>query len=109
MVALQDEARRALVGRNLSVGGMLLEQNLDLSMGDEVKLAIFGREREEPVLVLGQVVRDDAHGVALRFLDVDEPTAARLESLVAGLPSVERLADSEAEALGTVMAEIVRD
>ena len=105
--ALRDRAERALVGRNLSAGGMLVEQNLDLRVGEETQLAIFGREGEEPILVRAQVVREDQDGMALEFVDVAPGDPERLEALVAGLPAVERLADGEAEALGTVVAEIV--
>jgi hypothetical protein len=40
-------------------------------------------------------------------VDVLPEAAERLEALVVGLPAVERLADSEVEAMGTVVAEIV--
>ena len=105
--ALRDRAERALVGRNLSRGGMLVEQNLELRVGEETKLAIFGREDEEPILVRARVVREDESGVALEFVDVAAGDPERLEALVAGLPAVERLADGEAGAMGTVVAEIL--
>ena len=107
VVAVQETGQRVLVGRNLSAGGMLVEQNLELSVGDEAQLSIFGRDGEEPISVRGRVVREDANGMALTFVDVSPTDAERLERLVAALPSVERLADTEAEAMGTVVAEIV--
>lgn len=107
--ASRDEASRALVGRNLSTGGLLVEQNLDLRLGDETTLEIFEREAGEALRVRARVVRDDEAGMALQFIDVPPDVAERLESLVAGLPSVERLADSETEAMGTVVAGIVED
>jgi hypothetical protein len=107
VLAFKSRAARALVGRDLSTGGMLVEQSLELRVGDEPQLAIFGREGDEPIEVRARVVREDDRGHALQFLDLTPVQAARLEALVAGLPSVERLADGEAESLGTVMAEIV--
>jgi hypothetical protein len=107
VLAHRDEAERALVGRNLSTGGMLVEQNLELRLGDEATLAIFGRDGEDPLEVRARVVRDDENGMALQFFDVDPDDAERLEALVAQLPSVERLADTETEAMGTVVAQIV--
>jgi len=107
VLAIKNEAQRALVGRNLSTGGMLVEQNLSLREGDDVRLAIFGRPREEPIVVRARVVREDSEGMALQFFAVGLEEAERLEALVADLPSVERLADGEAEAMGTVMAQIV--
>ncbi len=105
--AIRDEAARALVGRNLSTGGLLVEQNLDLRLGDEMVLEIFEREDGAPLRVRARVARDDEAGMALQFIDVPFDVSERLESLVAGLPAVERLADSEAEAMGTVVAGIV--
>jgi len=107
VLAIKNEAQRALVGRNLSTGGMLVEQNLALREGDDVRLAIFGRPREEPIVVRARVVREDSDGMALQFFAVGLEEAERLEALVADLPSVERLADGEAEAMGTVMAQIM--
>lgn len=107
VLAFKSRAERALVGRDLSTGGMLVEQSLELRVGDEPRLAIFGREGDDPIELRARVVREDDRGHALQFLDVTPAQAARLEALVAGLPSVERLADGEAESLGTVMAEIV--
>lgn len=107
--AVRDEAARTLVGRNLSTGGLLVEQNLDLRIGDETTLEIFERRDGDPLRVRARVVRDDDAGMALQFVDVPDDVAGRLEALVAGLPPIERLADSEAEAMGTVVAGIVPD
>ncbi len=109
VLAIQDQAARVLMGRNLSMGGMLVEQTLELGQGDETRLAIFGRDGDEPILVRARAVREDTGGLALQFFDVSDADAARLEALVGALPEVERLADGETEAMGTVVAEIVRD
>lgn len=77
-------------------------------MGAKVRIAIYGGSREEPFLLSAHVIRDDGNeGIALRFEHVEESTAARLEELVAGLPSVERLADGETGSLGTVLSRLV--
>jgi hypothetical protein len=107
VLAFQRRAERALVGRDLSTGGMLVEQSLELRLGDEPVIAIFAREHEAPIELRARVVREDERGAALQFLDPTPEQAVRLEALVAGLPSVERLADGERDALGTVLAEIV--
>jgi len=107
VLAIKNEAQRVLMGRDLSPGGMLVEQSLALRQGDDVSLAIFGRAREEPIVVRARVVREDADGMALQFFAVGLEEAECLEALVADLPSVERLADGETEAMGTVMAQIV--
>jgi CheY-like chemotaxis protein len=109
VLAIQDRAARVLMGRNLSMGGMLVEQSLELGQGDETRLAIFGRDGDDPILVRARAVREDAGGMALQFFDVADADAVRLEALVGALPEVERLADGETEAMGTVVAEIVGD
>jgi hypothetical protein len=109
VVELRERAARALVGRNLSAGGMLVEQNLGLRPGDETRLAIFTRSDEPPIEVRARALREDEAGLALQFLDVPPREAERLEALVAGLPPVELLSDGEAGSLGTVVAEIVGD
>lgn len=109
VLAIRDAAERTLVGRNLSTGGMLVEPDETLALGETLRLAVFGKAREEPILVEARVVRDDGSGgLALRFDGVLPDQARRLETLVATLPAVERLSDSEAAAMGTVVAEILR-
>jgi len=78
---------RALIGRDLSVGGMLVEPNDDLVVGEQVKLILFGHSDKEPIVVRASVLRDaGSDGIALRFADLGEATAARLEELVQSLP-----------------------
>ena len=106
--AFGERALRVLVGRDLSVSGMRVERHPDLWLGDHLQLAIYGEAGEEPMLVWGHVERSDGdNGLLIRFDPLDEPTEARLERLVASLPSVESLHDSEAEAMGTVLGEIL--
>lgn len=108
VVALARDGRQVLLGRDLSIGGMRVEPNPELSVGARVKLAIYGAAREEPFLLRATVARDDGdHGLALRFEPVEEGVAARLEALVAGLPSVEALLEGEARSLGTVLSRLV--
>jgi hypothetical protein len=106
--AFGERALRVLVGRDLSVGGMRVERHSDLWLGDHLQLAIYGEAGQEPMLIWGHVERSDGDdGVVLRFDPLDQATQARLERLVANLPSVESLSDSEAEAMGTVLGEIL--
>ena len=107
--AFGERALRVLVGRDLSVGGMRVERHTDLWLGDHLQLAIYGAAGEEPMLVWGRVERSDGDdGLVIRFDPLDDPAqASRLERLVASLPAVESLHDSEAEAMGTVLGEIL--
>jgi hypothetical protein len=106
--AFAERALRVLVGRDLSVGGMRVERNSDLWLGDHLQLAIYGEAGKEPMLVWGRVERSDGdNGLVIRFDPLEESTQARLERLVSSLPSIESLHDSEAEAMGTVLSEIL--
>jgi hypothetical protein len=106
--AFGDRAMRVLVARDLSMGGMRVERDSGLEMGDRVHLAIYGAADEEPFLVWATVARDDGdRGMALVFEDVHEVVARQLEAVVADLPAVESLHDNEAQAMGTVVTEIL--
>jgi len=106
--SLGEEANLVLMGRDLSAGGMRVEPHPGLEVGKALRLAIYGTAREEPFVVLARVVRNDGDdGVGLRFEQLAAGVAARLESLVAGLPSVESLHGEEADALGSVVSRIL--
>ena len=107
--SLGEEANLVLMGRDLSVGGMRVEPHPELEMGKTLQLAIYGAPREEPFLVRATVVRNDGdEGVGLSFDQIEGSVAARLESLVAGLPSVESLRGGETDALGSIVSRILQ-
>jgi hypothetical protein len=106
--AFGERALRVLVGRDLSAGGMRVERHTDLWLGDHLQLAIYGDAGEAPMLIWGHVERSDGDdGMVIRFDPLDESVQARLERLVSNLPAVESLQEGEAEALGTVLGEIL--
>jgi hypothetical protein len=106
--AFGKRALRVLVGRDLSLGGMRIEPLPGLELGDRLHLAIYGNPGEAPFLVWATVARDDGdQGLGLVFDPVESALAERLEGLVGGLPAVEDLHDSECEAMGTVVSEIL--
>ncbi len=106
--SLDEEASLVLMGRDLSVGGMRIEPNPKLEAGTRLRLAIYGEPREEPFVVRARVARNDGdEGVGLRFEQIAAGVAARLESLVASLPSVESLHGAETDALGSVVSRIL--
>jgi hypothetical protein len=108
--AFGNRALRVLVGRDLSVGGMRIERVPGLELGDRLHLAVYGNSGDPPFLIWGTVSRDDGErGMALVFDPVEPDVGHRLEVLVGGLPAVESLHDSEVEAMGTVVTEILHD
>jgi hypothetical protein len=106
--AFGKRALRVLVGRDLAVGGMRIDPLPGLQLGDRLHLAIYGEAGESPFLVWATVHRDDGErGMALAFDTLPAEVAKRLERLVGSLPAVESLHDSEVQAMGTVMSEIL--
>jgi hypothetical protein len=60
--------------------------------------------------VEAEVARDDGEqGFALVFRDPDARTQEQIEKLVACLPDVESLDDSELGGVGAILSEILRD
>jgi hypothetical protein len=107
--AFGSRALRVLVGRDISVLGMRVEATPDLAIGDRLHLAIYGDPGEEPFLVWATVARDDGEkGIQIAFDELHPVVAAQLEKLVAVLPAVESLNDDEAEAMGTVISEMLQ-
>jgi len=107
VIGLSEEAATVLMGHDLSIGGMRVGGGHDLEVGRRVRLAVFGAPREEPILVRAIVARAENGGYGLQFVDVGAESGARLEHLVAHLPSVESLESDEAEGLGTVVTRIL--
>jgi hypothetical protein len=101
----RDRAMRVLVGRNLSLGGMLIDPDPDLRVGERLALALFGTP-EQRISLHARVVRSDAAGVALHFESPTPAATRELEAIVAGLPSIERTAGGGA--IATVVGEIAR-
>ncbi len=106
--AFGTRALRVLVGRDLSVGGMRIEYNSSLELGDRLHLAIYGSPGDEPILVWGTLNRDDRErGMGIEFDEIHPIAAEQLEKMVGSLPSVESLHDDEIAAMGTVLTEIL--
>jgi hypothetical protein len=99
-VTQRDRALRTLVGRNISAGGMLLEPETDLQVGDRIALALFGKPGQR-LQVRARVVRSDAQGLALVFDTLSAPATLELEKLVAGLPAAE-----DGESTGSIAAVV---
>jgi hypothetical protein len=88
VIALGDQAARVLVGRDLSLGGMRVEPNAALRVGETLRLAIHGGDGT-PAVVEAEVVRDEGkRGYVLRFAGVGEAERVYLESLLGELPTL---------------------
>jgi len=54
--------------RDISVGGLFIETNLDLAVGQEVAVSIPFSDGRPPVRVRGEVARVTGDGIGIRFL-----------------------------------------
>ena len=105
---LAEASHLALVGRDLSAGGMRIDPHPALREGDRLALDLYGGPDEGPLRVRGQVIRDAGRdGLAIAFDPLSGEIHQRIEGLVAGLPSVEALDTSETDALGSIVSHIV--
>jgi hypothetical protein len=109
VVALHEEAARVVMARNLSRGGLLVEPIPGVSLNEEFRLALYGAQREEPILVRAQVVRDEGkEGIALRFVGLDPYATQKVEKLIAALPATESLRDDRCGVHGSrIVSKIV--
>lgn len=106
VIALGDEATRVLMGRDISLGGMRVDPNPLLSVGDALRLAIHVNGLEVPLVVDAEVHRNDGeHGVALRFVELSSDARRYLGAAVEELPVLEP-AEDESEK-GYIVSEIL--
>jgi hypothetical protein len=105
VVALGDEAARVLIGRDLSPGGMRIDPNPRLQVGQRLRVALHVSQGEAPVVVEAEVDRDDgALGLVLRFRGVPDPVVRYLTKMVDSLPVLEA---SSSSAERVVISEIL--
>jgi hypothetical protein len=107
VIALGDEVARVLLGRDLSVGGMRVDPHPGLSVGDALRIALYARTGDPPLVVSAKVGRDDGdEGLALQFRDLSRAAEDYIGRMVESLPYIEaREADDEGESV--VVSEIL--
>jgi hypothetical protein len=87
-----SRAVHALVGRDLSPGGMRVDPHPELALHQRLRLALYEPSVARPVVVDAEVMRDDGEaGLALRFVDLDPGVAEEIACILATLPSLESL------------------
>jgi hypothetical protein len=104
---LDDEANSVLLGRDLSIGGMRVEYHENVQIGDVLELAVYVSPREEPIILKARVAHDAGDGLGLSFEGMPPEVGARLEKLIARLPSVESLQGGETGGLGSVVSRVL--
>jgi hypothetical protein len=81
----------AWLGRDLSRTGLCINAWPAPPLRSVVHLALYGRSREEPLLVRAEVVRRDGDEVGLRFVGLGPVEQHALDRLLGSLPTVEDL------------------
>jgi hypothetical protein len=104
---LDDEANSVLFGRDLSLGGMRIDYHPRVQVGDVLELAVYASAREEPIIVKARVGHDAGDGLGVVFEGLPADVGARLEKVVARLPSVESLQGGEAAGVGSVVSRVL--
>jgi hypothetical protein len=107
VVALGGEITRVLIGRDLSVGGMRVDPQPALSVGDVLQIALYERTGEQPLVVSAEVSRDDADkGLALQFRGLSRAAERHLGRMVESLPYLEVREEGD-EGESVVVSEIL--
>jgi len=106
VIALGDAATRVLMGRDISLGGMRVNPNPLLKVGDDVRLAIHVGGQDAPLVLTARVHRDDGErGVVLRFHELDREASRLLDLMLESLPIFEP--GGSPAAPGLIVSEIL--
>ena len=94
-----------LLGREISIGGMRVDRDALLRVGQDVRLALHVATLDAPLVVTARVHRDEGpRGMVLRFHALSPDDTRHLTSLLDALPAIEPGASGEA---GVVVSEIL--
>ena len=105
VIALGEEATRVLMGHEISIGGMRVQPNPELSIGMELQLAVHVENRDAPLVVRARVHRDDGErGLLLRFYELEPETCRYLNDMMDQLPLVDAGEDGEGYLVTEILA-----
>jgi hypothetical protein len=108
VIALGVEAARVLIGRDISVGGMRVDPNPCIAVGDDVRIAVHLKVSEDPLVVRARVQRDDGErGLVLRFHELDAASRESLERMVGFLPVLGRSSSQGDEGEVLLVSELI--
>jgi hypothetical protein len=109
LAAMGADGSAILFGRDLSLSGLRVGPHPRLSVGSHVSIALYGRSREEPLLIDAEVLREDpGGGFGLRFGPMEPQQQAWLERLLQQLPEVEALGNAGLDSDRIVISRLVR-
>ena len=108
VIALDQQATRILLGRDISTGGMRVDATEALAVGDQVRLALHVHSHRAPMVVSALVDRDDGEqGLMLQFNGLSSDQEKALAETVGRLPSVE-VGGGGSEGAQVVVSEILQ-
>ncbi len=109
VVAFSPEAPEQIVlGHDLSPKGVRIQRRAGLELGSRITLALYGRSREEPVVVDAKLVADHGEsGMGLEFVSLTPEQKQELEKLIAHLPPLESLQDGRPDGESLVISRLV--
>jgi len=103
------EGPSLVIGRDLSMRGMRLAPHPDLRVGSRIALALYRGPSLRPIVIEGEVLRDDgAMGVGVRFDPLQPDQARELGTMLEQLPAIRSLYAGDDEAEAVVVGKIVR-
>jgi c-di-GMP-binding flagellar brake protein YcgR len=86
VIARGAGAPRVLLGRDLSTGGMRVENAVGLRPGEELQLALHSQSGDVPLVLRASVLRSDPSGAAaLEFSDLSSSQRVALDKLLSRL------------------------
>ena len=101
--ALGGEQVAVVLGRDLSLTGIQVEENSSLAVGDRVELALYGGTTKEPLVLQATAVRDEPErALGLRFLNLTAAQTQVLQAMLEDLPPLESLQDGS----GVVVSQV---
>lgn len=108
VIALGEAATRVLMGRDISLGGMRVNSNPLLVVGQDVRLAIHVGDQDLPLVVTAKVHRDDGErGIVLRFHRLEPGSSRLLDRMLETLPVMEP--DGPDPHAGLIVSEILAE
>jgi prepilin-type N-terminal cleavage/methylation domain-containing protein len=114
VVALDAQAARVVVGRDLCLGGMRIAANPEIAVGDVLRLALHAGSETQPLVVLAGVERDDGEdGLVLAFAALTVPQRERLEKILAlsgaiQSPAEDQGGEGDSLVVGELLARVAR-
>lgn len=107
IVALGLQATRVLLGRDISLGGMRVDSDTELAVGDRLQIALHGMNRAEPLVIRAHVERDDPDAsMVLCWEELSPQSSADLSQVIEHLPILSGEAGDE-DQCGVVISEII--